>query len=66
MMPGAGLDFEVRVCLFCSFANRGLILTLWGLQLLSKTLYTLPHPQRPSRRAQTAAQDDFILKPPLH
>ena len=50
MMPGAGLDLEVRVCLFCSFANRGLILTLWGLQLLSKTLYTLPQPQRPSRR----------------
>ena len=69
MMPGASpshapvlntLAFE-----FLPLSNDGLIRGRWGLRLINKTLHTLPHPQRPSRRAQTAAQDDFVTKPPL-
>ena len=54
------LDFA-----FGRFSNRGLIRGLWGLRLINKTLYTLPHPQRPSRRVYSAGQEEAVTKLPV-
>ena len=65
-MPGASpshapvlntLAFE-----FLPLSNDGLIRGLWGLRLINKTLYTLPQPQRPSRRVYSSGQDETVRK----
>ena len=68
-MPGAGSFWvpvsNTLVVAFCRSTNDSLIPRPVGLQLLNKTLYTLPQPQRPSRRVYSSGQGDFVTKPPL-
>ena len=57
-MPGAGSFWvpvsNTLVVAFCRFTNDSLIPRPVGLQLLNKTLSTLPLPQRPSRRVYSS------------
>ena len=59
-MPCADLVFVSAGLRVLLFANRALLLGRWGLPLLSKTLYTLPQPQRPSRRVYSSGQDEAV------
>jgi hypothetical protein len=58
-MPAADSFFEFGFAVL-AFANRALLRGRWGLQLLNKTLYTLPHPQRPPRRVYSSGQGETV------
>ena len=53
---------ECGYFMFLPLSNRAPVRGRWGLQLRNKTLYTLPQPQRPSRRVYSSGQDERVTK----